>query len=354
MYTIDINKKIRVEDDQFLRNASRSLRPFGENDQSRRAIYRESIQSRNRYQPYPPDRRDNVRDKDFTRNDKRNDRGSSNRGLRNKNGSDKSLKNKETPKISEYSFNMDVSSITSTLGRIGETRWPRPLQTDPNRKDKSLICKFHGTHRHKTEDCQQLREEVARLFNLGHLREFLSERAKTHFKNRDANKQPEQEEPQHVINMIIGGVDIPQGLILKRIKVSITREKRTRNYDPEGFISFSDEDIESIVQPHNDALVISVLVNKFRIKRILVDPGSSTNIIRWRVMKQLVLLDQIVPAVRVLNGFNMACETTKGEITLPVNTTGTTQQTKFYVIEGDMGYNALFRRPWIHNMRAVP
>ncbi|XP_059310070.1 uncharacterized protein LOC132061234 [Lycium ferocissimum] len=112
--------------------------------------------------------------------------------------------------------------------------------------------------------------------------------------------------------------------------------------------------MEGIAQPHNDALVISVLVNKFRIKRVLIDPGRSANIIRWRVIEQLGLLDQIVPTIRVLNGFNMACETTKGEITLPISMAGTTQQTKFYVIEGDMGYNALLGRPWIHLVRAVP
>ncbi|XP_060182903.1 uncharacterized protein LOC132612839 [Lycium barbarum] len=141
---------------------------------------------------------------------------------------------------------------------------------------------------------------------------------------------------------------------MKRTKVSITREKRIRSYDLDGPISFNDEDIEDIVQPHNAALVISVLVNKVRIKLLLIDPGSSANIIRWRVIEQLGLLDQIVLAVQVLNGFNMACKTMKGEITLPINTAGTTPQTKFYVIEGDMGYNALFERPWIHNMRAVP
>ncbi|XP_059284867.1 uncharacterized protein LOC132038169 [Lycium ferocissimum] len=112
--------------------------------------------------------------------------------------------------------------------------------------------------------------------------------------------------------------------------------------------------MEGITQPHNDALVISVLVNKFRIKRVLIDLGSSANIIRWRVIEQLGLLDQIMPAIRVLNEFNMACETTKGEITIPISMAGTTQQTKFYVTEGDMGYNALLGRPWIHLVRAVP
>nr|XP_009605124.1 uncharacterized protein LOC104099740 [Nicotiana tomentosiformis]XP_016466692.1 PREDICTED: uncharacterized protein LOC107789410 [Nicotiana tabacum] len=131
------------------------------------------------------------------------------------------------------------------------------------------------------------------------------------------------------------------------------REKRTRDYIPEGSILFSEEDAKGIVQPHNDALVISVLINKSRVKRVLIDPGSSANIIRSRVVELLGLQDQIVPAVRELNGFNMACETTKGEITLLVNTVGTIQDTKFYVIEGDMRYNALFRRPWVDNMRAV-
>nr|XP_016507180.1 PREDICTED: uncharacterized protein LOC107824887 [Nicotiana tabacum] len=57
---------------------------------------------------------------------------------------------------------------------------------------------------------------------------------------------------------------------------------------------------------------------------------------------------------RVLNGFNMACKTTKREITLPVNTARIIQEAKFYVIEGYMRYNALFERPWIHSMMAVP
>ncbi|XP_059315483.1 uncharacterized protein LOC132066119 [Lycium ferocissimum] len=272
----------------------------------------------------------------------------------NRNVTDRFSVTREIPRLPEYNFCIDVATIAAAVIRNRETRHPRPIQSDPEKRDKSLICKYHHTHGHRTEDCRQLREEVARLFNLGHLQEFLSERAKTHFKNVDANKQDRPEEPQQVIHMIMGGTDVPLGLVVKHIKVSITREKRIQNYDLDDPISFSDKDMEDIVQPHNDALVIAVLVNKFRIKRVLINPGSSTNIIRWRVIEQLRLLDQIVLAIRVLNGFNMACETTKGEITLPINTAETTQQTKFYVIEGDMGYNALLGRRWIYLMKAVP
>ncbi|XP_070049292.1 uncharacterized protein [Nicotiana tomentosiformis] len=123
---------------------------------------------------------------------------------------------------------------------------------------------------------------------------------------------------------------------------------------PEGTLSLNDEEAEGISQPHNDALVISILMNKIQVKRVLIDPESSANIIRSRFVKQLGLQDQIVPAAQILNGFNMASETTKGEIVLPINVAETIQKTKFHVIEGNMRYNALLGRPWIHNMRAVP
>ncbi|XP_070029430.1 uncharacterized protein [Nicotiana sylvestris] len=135
--------------------------------------------------------------------------------------------------------------------------------------------------------------------------------------------------------------------------MSITREIWIRNYVPGDALSFGDEEADGLSQPHNDALVISILLNKIQIKCVLVDPGSSVNIIRSRVVEQLGLQDQIVPASRILNGFNMASVTIKGEVTLLVNVAGTIQDTKFHVIEGDMRYDTLLERPWIHNMRAV-
>ncbi|XP_059302884.1 uncharacterized protein LOC132055192 [Lycium ferocissimum] len=188
---------------------------------------------------------------------------------------DRASGNRKTPRLSEYNFCIDVATIAAFVILNRETRHPRPIQSDPEKRDKSLICKYHHTHSHRTEDCRQLGEKVAQPFNLRYLREFLSERAKTHFENVDSNKQDRLEEPQQVIHMIMEGTDVPIEPVVKRTKIFITREKRTRNDDPDSPISFSDEDMEGIAQPHNDALVISVLVNKFRIKRVLTDPVVS-------------------------------------------------------------------------------
>nr|XP_016503130.1 PREDICTED: uncharacterized protein LOC107821222 [Nicotiana tabacum] len=95
------------------------------------------------------------------RNEKRNDRGPSGRGLMRKGGFGRSLVSREAPRLSEYNFNVDVASIVSAIGRIKETKWPRPLQSNPAQRDPNLMCKYHGTHGHRTEYCRQLREEVA-------------------------------------------------------------------------------------------------------------------------------------------------------------------------------------------------
>ncbi|XP_060194955.1 uncharacterized protein LOC132624149 [Lycium barbarum] len=90
----------------------------------------------------------------------------------------------------------------AAIGHIKDARWPRPLRTDPSQRDPNLIYDYHGTHGHRTDDCKGLRDEVARLLKNGHLREFLSERAKNNFKNRETNEKIEPDEPRHMINMI--------------------------------------------------------------------------------------------------------------------------------------------------------
>ena len=67
----------------------------------------------------------------------------------------------------------------------------------------------------------------------------------------------------------------------------------------EGPITFNDADIQN-VQMHDDALVISLLIANCLTKRILVDAGSSVNIIYLQTVKELQLESQIIKAPTVL------------------------------------------------------
>ena len=39
-------------------------------------------------------------------------------------------------------------------------------------------------------------------------------------------------------------------------------------------ISFDEEDLEGTIQPHDDALVVTALINGFVMKRVMIDQGS--------------------------------------------------------------------------------
>jgi len=62
----------------------------------------------------------------------------------------------------------------------------------------------------------------------------------------------------------------------------------------------------------------------------------------------------IIPATKLLAGFNLASVTTRGEILLPTNAKVVMKTTLFEVVDGHMGYNIIMGRPWLHEMKVVP
>jgi hypothetical protein len=51
-------------------------------------------------------------------------------------------------------------------------------------------------------------------------------------------------------------------------------------------ISFSEKDRSDVQGPHDDAIVLSLKINTHRVKRVLVDTGSSTNILYLDVFEK--------------------------------------------------------------------
>ncbi|XP_070042702.1 uncharacterized protein [Nicotiana tomentosiformis] len=145
-----LKSKIRVKDDQ-LGTPSGSIYPNRPVDRTQTDIDREPRSNRDRYQPYNADHRNSGPGLNPIRNDRRNDRAQSSRGLMSKSGFDKDVDPTEAPRLSEYNLNIDASGIVSAIGRIKYTRWPRSLQTDPSQRNPNKICKYHGTHGHRVK-----------------------------------------------------------------------------------------------------------------------------------------------------------------------------------------------------------
>ena len=123
----------------------------------------------------------------------------------------------------------------------------------------------------------------------------------------------------------------------------------------DGPISFPLINPTWVITPHYDALVLTVGINNFDVHRVLVDPGSATDLLHLLALKKMrVSLDRLSSAGRVLSGFNGATTLTVGDIAFPVQAGPVIQQVLFSVVE-DLGpYNAILGRTWLRAMKAVP
>ena len=70
--------------------------------------------------------------------------------------------------------------------------------------------------------------------------------------------------------------------------MSITFDKRPRENDGESNqLSFSDRDLQCVETPHNDALVITLKIATCDVRRVLIDRGSSSEIMYMNLYRSL-------------------------------------------------------------------
>ena len=120
-------------------------------------------------------------------------------------------------------------------------------------------------------------------------------------------------------------------------------------------ITFGDQDTQSLAAPHDDALVIALVIGGFQVQRALVDNGAAANILFWETLASMGLgQDSLTDEGLPLVGFEGNVYRAAGTINLPVIAKPHCTITHFHVLSGSSPYNAIMDRPWIHKIRAVP
>ena len=135
------------------------------------------------------------------------------------------------------------------------------------------------------------------------------------------------------------------------------RSPRTRVID-EPTICFTNEEAERIHHPHDDAIVITLLIADYTTRRVLVDNGSSANILYYPTFQQMRLgRDSLHPACSPLIGFGGMKVQPIGTVTLLVVVGSYPQQiTKsinFLVVDCSSSYNAIIGRPTLNSWKVV-
>ena len=127
---------------------------------------------------------------------------------------------------------------------------------------------------------------------------------------------------------------------------------------PGDAITFTDEDVQGIQTPHDDAVVVSATIANYDVKRIFVDNGSSMNVLFYSTFSRMRLsTDRLKNVSTPLIGFAGDTVTTEGEVTLPV-TVGTkprqsTVPLTFAVVQVPSAYNAILGRSGLNALKAI-
>ena len=101
--------------------------------------------------------------------------------------------------------------------------------------------------------------------------------------------------------------------------------------------------------------MVTLDVGSCTVKRILVDNGSSANVIFLSTLEAMGISPTAVqPTKATLVGFNGMDSQARGKITLPIAVKDKVHMTELMVVDAPSAYNMIVGRPWLHSMKAVP
>ncbi|VFR01425.1 unnamed protein product [Cuscuta campestris] len=249
------------------------------------------------------------------------------------------------------------------------------------RQWSGTYCSYHRPDSHNTSECKSVKGVIRQMIDSGELGKDYLQKAqeKSHQwvrpsapeddrdNDRRRNNRPRERKPapeKEHIGMIFGG---PEGgdsaaqqknwvrsIYVGEVSAEPPRRKHTRR-EP---IFFTDRDLPPTGEDHNDPLVITMDINGVDVARVLVDTGSSVNILYLETFQKLRLCrTQLEPLKTPLSGFTGDTVEAEGSIVLPVEL-GSGEKTvwkkmRFIVVDIKCVHNTILGRPGINRVGAV-
>ncbi|XP_018435978.2 uncharacterized protein LOC108808306 [Raphanus sativus] len=120
-------------------------------------------------------------------------------------------------------------------------------------------------------------------------------------------------------------------------------------------ITFREGAAAEQASPRDDLLVIELTIHDIDVVRVLIDTGSSVNIIfKETLAKMQVDLSKITEDSSPLVGLSGEPTIASGSISFAVRAGTVEKLTEFLVVNLPASYNAIMGTPWINSMKAVP
>ena len=116
-------------------------------------------------------------------------------------------------------------------------------------------------------------------------------------------------------------------------------------------MGFSDENKIGTIQPHDDALMVTLRIGGYDKKRVMVDQGNVAKIMYLDLCKRLSLrVENLTPYSSPLMSFDGKAIIPKSQIRLPEQTGSETVEVDFIVVDAYSPYTTIVARPWLHTL----
>ncbi|XP_016177679.1 uncharacterized protein LOC107619966 [Arachis ipaensis] len=190
---------------------------------------------------------------------------------------------------------------------------PRKAGNYPDSKgtDRSKYCSFHQKHGHNIDDCVIAKDLLERLTRQGHLDKYISGHMQRrappsgdqssvtqHGQDRPNNSHPEL--PTRTINCISGGFAGGGATSSARKRsyqaiFSISADQSQQQPLPTSpQITFQTADHDNSVANLDDPVVISLQLGDLLVKKVLLDPGSSADVLFYSTLQKMKLSNNVI------------------------------------------------------------
>ena len=252
------------------------------------------------------------------------------------------------------------------------------MKSDPTTRDNTKYCEFHRDYGYCTDNCIQLKREIEYLIRRGYLRRFISTESQpqNQAQNQALAQQPpppprqtttQHQQPLGEIHVISGGFagggesTSAWKAHLRSIRSAEIGEIQVVSKLPrlDTSITFSDSDLEGCQHPYDDPLVVRAVVANKTVHRVLVDNGSSTDIIFASAFDKMGIgREKLEPVNTHLWGFSGEKVLPLGSIQLVLTLGEPPWQamttTRFLIVDAPSAYNMLLGRPSLNAIKAIP
>ncbi|XP_059650669.1 uncharacterized protein LOC132296485 [Cornus florida] len=119
-------------------------------------------------------------------------------------------------------------------------------------------------------------------------------------------------------------------------------------------ITFDRIDLLRVKIPHEDPLVVSLTVAECLVRKVLIDPGSSANVMPRDTFDRLEIKpDRLKHTGNPLLGFDRKRAEPIGTVEVVVHAAERVLMESFVVVEIHPSYNLLMGKGWIHRVQGV-